>query len=106
MSAEAAAVGLVNVVALKNTYVPIAAVTMPSPVCEISRVQNSRRKFRSASTVRRSETNADRVIQPITSSSLGHQLIQRRGFTPARTQLAAVNRRRGTHTAYGAAPRP
>src|SRR5215470_11781566 len=99
VSAEAAAVGLVNVVALKNTYVPMAAVTIPSPVCDISRVQNSRLKFCSASTVRRSETNADRVIQPITSSSLGHQLIQRRGFSPARTQPAAVNgRKRHSHS--------
>src|SRR5258708_8886314 len=69
VSAAAAAVGLVNVSALKNTYVPIPAVRMPSPVCETRRVENSRRKSRSASTTRRSETKADRVIQLITRSS-------------------------------------
>src|SRR5580692_7473761 len=64
VNAAAAAAGLVNVSALKNTYVPIPAVMMPSPVWEISRTVNSRRKFRSASTMRRSETKADRVSQP------------------------------------------
>jgi hypothetical protein len=48
------------VVALKNTYLPIAAVNTPSPVCEISLVANSRRKPLSASTTRRSEKNDDR----------------------------------------------
>src|SRR5580700_3017117 len=64
VNAAAAAAGLVNVSALKNTYVPIPAVTMPSPVCEISRVANSRRKFCSPSTMRRSVTKADPVSQP------------------------------------------
>ena len=64
VNAAAAAVGLGNDDALKNTYVPTPAVTMPSPVWEISRVANSRRKFRSASTARRSDTKADLVTRP------------------------------------------
>jgi len=54
MNAIAAADGLGNVLALKNTYVPTPAVTMPSPAWEISRTENSRRKSRSARTLRRS----------------------------------------------------
>src|SRR5258708_12766923 len=69
VKAAAPFAGLVNVVALKNTYVPTPAVKTPSPVCEISRVDSSRRKSRPASTTRRSETNADRVIQLITPPS-------------------------------------
>ena len=55
-NAAAAAPGLGKEVALKNTYAPSPAVNMPSPDCEISLVANSRRKFRSAKTVRRSAT--------------------------------------------------
>jgi len=47
---------------LKNTYVPTPAVMMPSPVCETSLVANSRRKFRSARTTRRSSKNVDRPL--------------------------------------------
>src|SRR6476660_2994641 len=54
VNAAAAADGLGNELALKNTYVPTPAVTMPSPAWEISRTENSRRKSRSASTLRRS----------------------------------------------------
>ena len=54
VNATAAADGLGNVLALKNTYVPTPAVTTPSPAWEISRTVNSRRKSRSASTLRRS----------------------------------------------------
>ncbi len=54
VNADAAAAGLGNVVALKNTYVPTPAVTMPSPAWEVSRTANSRRKSRSARTPRRS----------------------------------------------------
>src|ERR1700729_1995462 len=63
VKAAAAAVGFGNVLALKNTYVPTPAVTMPSPACEISRVANRRRNPRSASTVRRSATKAERAIR-------------------------------------------
>src|SRR5215470_8469063 len=54
VKAAAAAPGLGKLVALKNTYAPRPAANMPSPVCEISRVANRRRKFRSARTARRS----------------------------------------------------
>jgi len=49
-NAVAAAPGLGNELALKNTYVPTPAVTIPSPAWEVSRTANSRRKSRSAST--------------------------------------------------------
>src|SRR5260370_30032997 len=81
-NAAAPRAGFGNVVALKNTYVPTPAVKTRSPVGEISRVENSRRKSRSASTTRRSETNADRVIQPIRSSAHRASSFSRRN--PAR----------------------
>jgi len=64
VNATAAADGLGNVLALKNTYVPTPAVTTPSPVWEISRTVNSRRKFRSASTLRRSARRDARATRP------------------------------------------
>src|SRR5260221_14329449 len=99
VKAAAPFAGLVNVVALKNTYVPTPAVKTPSPVCEISRVDSSRRKSRPASTTRRSETKADRVIQLITAPS-AHP-----AGTLSRPQPSPVRRPawRGTHPAYGAA---
>src|SRR5579872_4597512 len=63
VKAAAAAAGFGNEVALKNTYVPTPAVTMPSPACEISRVANSLRNPCSARTVRRSDTKAERFIR-------------------------------------------
>ena len=59
VNAAAPAAGLGNVDALKNTYVPTPAVTMPSPACETSLVAKRRRKSRSARTVRRSAMNVD-----------------------------------------------
>ena len=59
VNAAAPADGLGNDDALKNTYVPTPAVTMPSPVCETSLVAKRRRKPRSARTVRRSAMNVD-----------------------------------------------
>src|SRR5215471_13828706 len=41
VNADAAAAGLGNEVALKNTYVPTPAVTMPSPAWEVSRTAHS-----------------------------------------------------------------
>src|SRR5260370_12663098 len=98
VKAAAPFAGLVNVVALKNTYVPTPAVKTPSPVCEISRVDSSRRKSRPASTTRRSETKADRVIQLITAPS-AHPAgsLSRPQPSPARRPAL-----RGTHPAYGA----
>ena len=69
VKAAAPAAGLGNVEALKNTYVPTPAVTMPSPVGDTSRMANSRRKSRSASTVRSSAMNVDRARgRPATTS--------------------------------------
>ncbi len=52
--ATAPLAGFGNVAALKNTYVPSPAVKMPSPACEISLVDSSRRKSCSAHTMRKS----------------------------------------------------
>src|SRR5215472_16428389 len=64
VNAMAAAPGLGNVVALKNTYVPTPAVTMPSPAWEISRTANRRRKSRSARTLRKSDRRDARGTRP------------------------------------------
>src|ERR1700722_12206396 len=64
-NAAAALAGFGYVVALKNTYVPTPAVKMPSPSCEISLVENSRRNARSAHRIRRSRTKEARRGMPL-----------------------------------------
>ena len=60
VNAAAAADGLGNELALKKTYVPTPAVTTPSPAWDSSRTENSRRKSRSESTLRRSASREAR----------------------------------------------
>src|SRR5271169_6244035 len=53
-NAAAPFAGFGYVATLKKTYVPRPAVKMPSPVCEITLVDSSRRKSCSVQTMRRS----------------------------------------------------
>src|SRR5258708_18789426 len=62
VKAAAPFAGLVNVGALKNTYVPTPAGKTPSPVREISRGDSSRRESRPASPTRRAATKTHRGI--------------------------------------------
>ena len=68
------------VVLLKNTYEPRPAVNTPSPVCEMRRVVNSRRKSRSRSTIRRSVRNDELGRRPRSFAITAARMVTRSAY--------------------------